>query len=315
MRRLFLLLALTLAVCSISADRWAVVSIPVTCMRSAPSHAAEQCSQAILGTPVRITVEKGEWYKVDTPDGYAGWVKFNTVVPISDHELQNWKGSSRVVCKSWLTRLYDDSGSPAGYAPYGAMLQATGEVPDKSHELISVYAPGHHERVHVRTGDVWASTADWTGSFTDADATTVIGTARSMLGAPYLWGGTSSLAPDCSGFTQIAFMAAGMLLPRDTAMQIKCGAEVPSLDLALPGDLVFYGNNGRVNHVAIYLGNKRIIHSSGHVRICRMEPVEGPEELYADTPMCIRRVLGVPSATEGEAAPGVPAIAGNPWFF
>lgn len=314
MRRLFLLLTLTLAVGSLSADRWAVVSIPVTCMRSAPSHAAEQCSQAIIGTPVRITGEKGEWYKVDTPDGYAGWVKSNTVDPISDHELQNWKSASRVVCKSWLTRLYDDSGSPAGYAPYGALLQTVQEESDKSHGLIPVYAPGCPGRLHVRTEDVWTSTADWTDSFTDADAATVIGTARSMLGAPYLWGGASSLAPDCSGFTQIAFMSAGMLLPRDTSMQIKCGVEVPSLDLALPGDLVFYGNNGRVNHVAIYLGDKKIIHSSGHVRICRMEPVDGAEELYTDTPMCIRRVLGVPSA-KGEAAPGVPAIAGNPWFF
>lgn len=314
MRSLWLALFLALPAFMLHADRWAQVSIPVTCMRSAPGHASEQCSQAILGYPLRVTDEQGDWYRVKSADGYAGWVRSNTVVPLTQEEFDDWRKARRVVCRSWLTRLFDREVAPAGYAPYGSILLADGPQEEDS-AWLAVRAPGSETPLRVKAEEVWEDTSQWTGSFANADAYTVINAARSMLGAPYLWGGTSSLAPDCSGFTQTAFMAAGMLLPRDTYMQVECGVEVPSLDQALPGDLVFYGNDRRVNHVAIYLGNKRIIHSSGHVRVCRMEPLEGDEELYTDTPMCIRRVLGVPSATAGEAAPGVPAIAGNPWFF
>lgn len=314
MTRLLLSLAAILAALSLSAARPALVSIPVTCMRSAPGHASEQCSQAILGSPLLIAETRGDWHRVSTPDGYSGWVRSNTIEPLSESEFALWKQSRRVVCRSWLTRLYDRQGNPDGYAPYGAILPFD-TLATPAPGFVAILSPAG-KPLQVDSADVWADTGDWTRSFLSADADTVIALARTMLGAPYLWGGTSSLAPDCSGFTQIAFSAAGMLLPRDTSMQIKCGVKVPSLDRALPGDLIFYGDNGRVNHVAIYLGGGKIIHSSGHVRVCRMSPgVEGSEELYTDTPLCIRRVLGVTSADPAEAAPAVPAITANHWYF
>lgn len=311
--RLTIIFALIAGLGLVSGKRLAQVSIPVTCMRALPGHDKEQTSQAVLGTPVEVLAEQQGWYKVRTPDNYTGFVKGNTISIMSEEESSGWPQAERVVCRKWMARLYDNYGQPAGYAPYGAILL---RLSSAEREKIRVAISGSNDRYWIEKADVWSSTDEWLEAVSSSGVEEVLGTAFTMLGAPYLWGGTSTLAPDCSGFTQIAFRAAGMLLPRDTSMQIKCGTEVATLEEALPGDLIFYGNKGQVNHVAIYLGDYRIIHSSGHVRVCRMRPDgDQADELYADIPMAIRRVLGVPSQKPGEAAPGVPSIEASDLYF
>lgn len=278
------------------------MSVPVCYMRTAASHAAEQCSQAILGTTVEILGRQGDWYNVRTPDGYTGYIKGNSLHLMSDEGYNHWRKAKKVVCLSIFEPLHDNE----GYATYGTVLE--GEMPATIPGRVTLRLPSGREAY----GDAgkWADLEAWQAQCGRAGAGQVLAVAKSMSGIPYLWGGTSSLAADCSGFTQIAFKAAGMLLPRDASMQIKCGIEVPSLEEALPGDLIFYGNSkGKVNHVAIYLGDGLIIHSSGRVRICRISPeAPGIAELYPDRPLCIRRVLGVPTNVPGYVAPGVPSL-------
>lgn len=291
-------------------QEFATVSIPVTCMRTSPKHAAEQSSQAVLGTPMEIISQEGDWYQVRTPDNYTGYIRGNTLCAMSRKEADEWKSTERVVCRDWCARLYDKDGNPTGYAPYGSVFLRLGESADG-------FVPvGIGEmRYLIKTDDVWLTTREWLESTSSAGAAEVIATAYTMMGAPYLWGGTSSLAPDCSGFTQIAFKAAGMLLPRDTYMQVKCGEEVASLEDAVPGDLIFFGNNGRVNHVAIYLGNYRIIHSSGYVHVRALKSGDPEYKPYTDTILAIRRVLQTPSTVPGECSPGVPSIAESLFYF
>ena len=86
--------------------------------------------------------------------------------------------------------------------------------------------------------------------------------AKQFLGNPYVWGGTSlTNGADCSGFVQSVFKNYGVSLPRTSAAQSAVGTKV-SLSEAQPGDLIFYANNGRVNHVAIYIGGCQVIHAS-----------------------------------------------------
>ncbi len=86
--------------------------------------------------------------------------------------------------------------------------------------------------------------------------------AKQFLGNPYVWGGTSlTNGADCSGFVQSVFKNYGVSLPRTSAAQSAVGTKV-SLSEAQPGDLIFYANNGRVNHVAIYIGGGQVIHAS-----------------------------------------------------
>ncbi len=86
--------------------------------------------------------------------------------------------------------------------------------------------------------------------------------AKQFIGNPYVWGGTSlTKGADCSGFTLSVFKKYGMTLPHYSGSQAQMGKKV-SLSEAKAGDLVFYSNGKRVNHVAIYIGNGQVVHAS-----------------------------------------------------
>ena len=86
--------------------------------------------------------------------------------------------------------------------------------------------------------------------------------AVQFVGNPYVWGGTSlTNGADCSGFVMSVFANFGYSLPRVAADQ--CAASTKKdISQIEPGDLVFYGN-GYVDHVALYIGDGKIIHASG----------------------------------------------------
>jgi cell wall-associated NlpC family hydrolase len=105
-------------------------------------------------------------------------------------------------------------------------------------------------------------------------------TAASLQGTPYSWGGgsiggptsgtqqgSSTIGFDCSSFVQYVFAKVGVMLPRTTYAQVNCGVAVQPSQ-AQPGDLLFFGNATAPDHVAIYLGNNRLIqapHTGGVV--------------------------------------------------
>jgi peptidoglycan DL-endopeptidase LytE len=88
--------------------------------------------------------------------------------------------------------------------------------------------------------------------------------AYSKLGAGYRFGATGPYSFDCSGFTSFVMKQMGVSIPRSSRAQFNGGRAVSRMGL-LPGDLVFYqGPSGRggVGHVAVYIGNNKIIHAS-----------------------------------------------------
>lgn len=114
---------------------------------------------------------------------------------------------------------------------------------------------------------------------------TVLRTARSALGKPYVYGGTSPATGfDCSGLTQYAFRSAGLTLPRVSAQQARAGIAVPYSQLR-PGDLVaFYSP---ISHVGIYLGDGLFLHAP------RTGDVVKITRLSAMKVTAIRRFTGV----------------------
>lgn len=90
----------------------------------------------------------------------------------------------------------------------------------------------------------------------------LVATALQYVGNPYVWGGTSlTNGIDCSGFTMRIYEMFGISLPHSSKAQSKMGRKVSASELE-PGDLIFYGSGGAVDHVAIYIGDGRIVHAA-----------------------------------------------------
>jgi hypothetical protein len=127
-------------------------------------------------------------------------------------------------------------------------------------------------------------------------AASIVRTANRYEGIRYSYGGASPTKGfDCSGFVQYVFGRHGVDLPR-TSRQIAELGEPVSLnrDELREGDLLFFAGNGtRIDHVAIYLGDDRIIHSTASGGGVRVESLTSPRGEWFDRRLvAARRLVG-----------------------
>ena len=131
------------------------------------------------------------------------------------------------------------------------------------------------------------ASSDGSGSSTkQSRRSQLVNYALQFVGNRYVWGGTSlTNGVDCSGFTMRVMEKFGVSLPHYSGSQAQMGKKVTSATMK-PGDLIFYaGSNGKVNHVAIYIGNGRIVHAAS-----RRSGIKTSTWIYR-TPVTIRSML------------------------
>jgi len=135
-----------------------------------------------------------------------------------------------------------------------------------------------------------AEAATETGAGTGSRIQSVLQRALTLLGTPYRWGGTTTDGFDCSGLVGYVFRTTlGIELPRVSREMARSGKEVDRASL-VPGDLVFFGRKGRVDHVGIYLGEGRFVHAprtGRDVTVSNLDGYWGRKFLEA------RRVAGI----------------------
>ncbi len=95
-----------------------------------------------------------------------------------------------------------------------------------------------------------------------ATRTAIVAYAKQFLGNPYVYGGTSlTNGTDCSGFTQGIYKHFGITTGRTSRDQAANGRTI-AVSAAQPGDLLFYASGDYINHVALYIGDGKVIHAS-----------------------------------------------------
>ncbi|WP_297338176.1 C40 family peptidase [Algoriphagus sp.] len=254
----------------------AVVTISVANIRSQPRHSAELGTQALMGTPLTVLKGDGSWYLVQTPDQYISWVDQAGIQLMTEQELENWHAQNKVVFTPLTGHVWNNPQQEEMVSDLvaGDILTGLGRDGDWIQVQLPDRRGGYVDASQLLPWDEWISSRE-------TSVENLITTAKSMLGVPYLWGGTSIKGMDCSGFTKTIFYLNGQVIPRDASQQIKEGEQVDTdknWENLQVGDLLFFGEKAtseraeRVVHVGMWIGNNEFIHSRGRVRISSFDP-------------------------------------------
>jgi cell wall-associated NlpC family hydrolase len=244
------------------------VNEPLADVRRMPAHDAALDTQALLGDHVVVyeTSEEGwAWGQLES-DGYVGWLSANALGvpgPAATHKVA-------------VPRTLGFPGANIKLPPVGALPLGARLVIARQDERFAVTSAGWHiPATHL--APLKARQADF------------VAVAESLLGAPYLWGGKTSLGIDCSGLVQVALQAAGVACPRDSDMQELALGQVTSLTGLRRGDLVYWKG-----HVAIARDPDTLIHANAHHMMVATEPVTtalARIRAAGDEVMSMKRVL------------------------
>lgn len=275
---------------------YGLVNLSVCNIRSKPDHPEELSTQALMGTPVRVLKEQSGWYLIQTPDEYLGWVDDDGIARYTYEEMINWVKSKKIIYTAFFGFVYADKNFSGKISDIVAGNIV--ELINSSENYYEVKLPdgriGFVKNNEAKLFDDWFNSLDFS-------AEPIIQISKEMIGFPYLWGGTSIKGFDCSGFIKTIFFLNGLILPRDANQQALVGEEVPfdiEFSQLKPGDLIYFGRKAsetrpeRITHVALYLGNKKFIHSSGRVRLDSFE-ISDPNynEYRLNTIVRIKRIL------------------------
>lgn len=249
----------------------AIVRLSVCNMRRSGDYDAEMISQALLGTPVKV-FSTGRWNEIETPDGYRGWVHEEAIALLDERGLSAWESAEKLIVTAMTGLVHED---PAEDSPTisdivgGDRLEYLGSRGGWLRAGFPDGRVGYVRRTDAVRESLWRRTLRQ-----DGDA--IVETALRFLGFPYIWGGMSPKGADCSGFVRAVLWMHDIVIPRDAGPQSEY-CERLDLSQLQKGDLIFFGRldpdgnmTQRVNHVGIYIGDGRYIHSLGLVKIASL---------------------------------------------
>jgi len=304
------------------AKSYGVATLSVCNNRVKPGNQAELVTQTLLGTPVRILKQEHGYYLIRTPDQYLSWTASSGIAVMDRAGFEAWKQSKKVVYVAEFGHSYSEASEkslPVSDLVHGVILQLAG----KEKDFYKVIYPDH--RVAYIPVKQMMPYEKWVAQ-PNPSADQILDIGKTLVGVPYLWGGTSIKGVDCSGFTKTCYYLNGVIIPRDASQQALVGEDVAvfdednrvNIDKCLqnlkPGDLLFFGRRRAdgspvVTHTGIYIGDGVFIHSSGLVRINSMVK-DRPD--YID--LVEKRLVGAKRILNSIGTPGITRVQQHQWY-
>lgn len=224
---------------------YGICHLGIVPVRHEPSNKAEMVTQLLFGELLHVIDKYEKWSFIKIiDDGYQGWIDNKQFTTITDKEYRKAQKKTPKYAHKPLTKLnFKHIENETILVTKGATLTHNG--------LLNISI-----------------------STQKSDKESIVETALEYLNTPYLWGGKTLFGIDCSGFTQMVYKLNGIQLFRDAYQQATQGELISFLEESKPGDLAFFDNEEeRIIHVGILLGDNRIIHAHGKVRIDRIDHV------------------------------------------
>jgi hypothetical protein len=232
---------------------------PVAPVLEEPRAGASQATQLLYGHCAGVRGSEGRWLRVASADGYEGWLHEGYTTPCEDGADIEWGWDSAGELSLGCS-LRNSKGTTIDL-PLGAVLGDSQCVAGRSMDLAS-------------RRETFPATAD-----------AIVASATGLFqGTYYQWGGLTPWGADCSGMVQSVFALHGIHLLRDAWQQATQGVPVEGgLDSVSAGDLLFFSDreDGHITHVALSMGNAKVVHVSigrgGH----NIETLDEPDDYAA----------------------------------
>jgi hypothetical protein len=227
-----------------------ICNLAIIPLRAESNDRSEIVSQVLFGEHFEVLETLKQWAKIRLQyDGYEGWVDVKQFQPISKDQYEQLSQDA-IILNSDLVEYITSPNNLLMPIPLGASLS------------------------FLNHADINVSGFDFEGMRISGvkPKSNLINTSFMYLNAPYLWGGKTPFGIDCSGFTQMVYKLNGYHLLRDASQQATEGEALSFIEESEPGDLAFFDNEeGKIIHVGIIMDDNYIIHSSGKVRIDRLD--------------------------------------------
>lgn len=227
----------------------AVVTAAVAPLLSVPGIKGERVSEALHGEVLAVLQRRQDWLRVRAGDGYHAWTHAGYLRTGPSDWADDW--AERAVGRSLGAEV--KAGDGRLRLPIGARvgLRREGGIEAADGRVCRLVSGAVRDASEVGVEARLVAAPEWA--------------LRWFSGAPYLWGGRTEWGVDCSGLTQAVYAARGTALPRDTDLQSLAGRAVPLTDEGgtyEAGDLMYFADDGRISHTAIWSGAGHIVHSA-----------------------------------------------------
>ena len=276
----------------------AIVTVPKAALYES-AQADSVCDELLSGWVVDIRQSWGNFQEITTRYGYSGWVNASALRPLPLVECCFWEGENSlpsaliqhgmidvlecpsVQAKALTTLFMGSTVLPLeepkdgwqkiqmadgryGYVPACALMPPPGSPPQFESPCPLSEQPKLPETLRPA----------------------ILGYAHSFLGTPYRWGGKTKEGIDCSGLTFMSYYMCGILIYRDASLVEGYPVHAIPLSKIQPADLLYFPS-----HIALYLGNGKYIHSTGHMDDfrCRINSLNPKDADYrADLAGCLK---------------------------